>query len=80
MILFILRSVQTVGAGSRELGALGEGGLGLRRVSKIKYIYIYVYICIYICIYIYVYIYMYIYIYVYIYMYIYMSIYICIYI
>ena len=74
MILFILRSVQTVGAGSRELGALGEGGLGLRRVSKIKYIYIYVYmyiyiyvyICIYICIYIYIYIYIYVCVYIYI--------------
>ena len=55
MILFILRSVKTVGAGSRELGALGEGGLGLSRVSKIKYIYIY--ICIYIY---YVYIFFYI--------------------
>jgi len=44
VILFILRSVKTVGAGSRELGALGEGGLGLSRVSKIKYIYICIYI------------------------------------
>ena len=50
MTLFLEKNnwVKTVGAGSRELGALGEGGLGLSRVSKTnmyKYmlnIYIYV--------------------------------------
>ena len=49
----MLRSVRAVGVWSRELGALGEGGLALSKVSKKKlliliYIFIYLFLIIFI--------------------------------
>jgi hypothetical protein len=59
----MLRSVRAVGAWSRELGALGEGGLGLSKVSKKKNTYIDIHV-----IYIYLYLFIYLFLIIFIFM------------